>query len=196
MSLVIPNTFSSGATLDPTEVNQNFTAVANKMGSIVNEDIASNAAISVDKLSAQYERVVINARIPNAHLSAADTYFYIPFLSPASPGWVVDGITFTIYNNSTGALLSMSGTKDASVQWGEITKTTGVWTTVTTVTSGQQLDGLYATSATLSNATLGAIGGASTEIPAFRFYLDTYSGSAANAEAYMSIVLKRKIQAS
>lgn len=54
MPLTIPNSFSDATTIEASEVNANFTAVANALGNITNADIADDAGITSKKLSDKF----------------------------------------------------------------------------------------------------------------------------------------------
>ena len=58
MAVTLPFPTLTG-TIVSTQLDSNFSTLANRFGNIVNADVASNAAIDIDKLSANYERILI-----------------------------------------------------------------------------------------------------------------------------------------
>lgn len=103
MSLSIPNTFTSGTVVDASDVNENFTAVSQKFGNIDNSDIKSGAGISVDKLSAQYEYMVVPlVHISDATYEAAGTIFAgAPLYNDGKGTWTA--VAYSWYTTDVGA---------------------------------------------------------------------------------------------
>lgn len=72
MAVTLPYVTLSGA-INSAQLDANFSTLANKFGNIVNADIATGAALDIDKLSAQYERLLIRLTVESRIDSAAAT---------------------------------------------------------------------------------------------------------------------------
>ena len=72
MAVTLPYPTLSGAIVS-SQLDSNFSTLANRFGNIVNADIAPGAAIDIDKLSAQYERLLVKLTVETRIDSAAAT---------------------------------------------------------------------------------------------------------------------------
>ena len=140
MAVTLPNVTLSGV-ISSTQLDANFSTLANKFGNIVNADIASSAAIDIDKLSAQYERLLVQFKVLNnagttvtvegsagASLSAlaADTRLDLVPL----PGDSSDA-NWAIYDASWVCSDTGDGATQVRVEWGYF-DATGAWQTSST----------------------------------------------------------------
>lgn len=72
MAVTLPYPTLTG-TISSTELDSNLSTLANKFGNLTNADIATGAAIDIDKLSAQYERLLVRLTVETRIDSAAAT---------------------------------------------------------------------------------------------------------------------------
>jgi len=195
MALTLPHTFVAGGALDPSEVNDNFQAVTNKVsGGIVNEDISGSANINVDKLSGQFERVSLQLPIQKEALSATTKPQFLPFNMPNDNLYTVDSISWALWGDATaGIATAIGGTRTGRLRWATITTAGALDVTGNTIFSGvafgSNCSGNITPAAQPDNLT-------GTNVRGFYFDLTTASGSAPANGLLLTINLKRKIQAS
>lgn len=125
--------FTAGSTIVAADVNSRFDDIKSKFNAnIINADISTSAAISVDKLDANYEHMLVNFFVQSTSTDdfvwpAANTIVQaIPIYNDGRGSWVVSGGTL---------VCSDCGANDSQVrfEWGRYT--TGTWGVVTTVVS-------------------------------------------------------------
>lgn len=202
------------STITKAEIETNFTDLANKFGSITNADISSSAAIDIDKLSAQYERMLVNFQVVNdlathingiaaISLSAVTTATRLQVIP--IPGDSSD-TNWAIYDVSWACSDTGNGATTVSVQWGYF-DTVGAWTSSGTVVAAITLananaaqdanDALPVNSSATTLDFNHATGGNTPR--SLALVLGTVgAGTMSNAGDYLtvSLSLRRKIQAS
>jgi len=144
MSLTITNTTLSNPA-DKTEVEQNFTDVANKFGAIDNSDVKAGAAIAISKLAASYQEVWLQLEMrQDIDGSWAGTTYYdwVPLPgTDADTAWVATDVSWTCKGVGNGA-----GT--FSVEYGAFSGA-GVWVrdgdvvNAATIAAGGGVDTFY-----------------------------------------------------
>jgi hypothetical protein len=196
MALTLPHTFVAGGALDPSEVNDNFQAVTNKVsGGIVNEDISGSANINVDKLSGQFERVSVQMVIPAAALVHSSAFpVFMPFNMPNDNLYTIDSINWVVGGLAGSTTLVGGTTKTGRLRWVTLTASTGdIDQTGNTIFSGVAFAtnraGTITPSAQPNN--LSGVG-----VRGFYFDLTTTAGAGSTNGLLLTINLKRKIQAS
>lgn len=203
-------------TIVSTQLDSNFSTLANKFGNIVNADIASGAAIDIDKLSAQYERMIVRFKVLNnagttvtvegnagaslSALAAATRLDLIPLPGDSSDtNWAIYDVAWVC--NDTG-----DGATKVRVEWGYF-DAVGAWTVSTTPVAAWLLananaaqdanDGLQVNSSATTLDFNHATGGNTPRCLAL--VLDTQGvGTVSAAGSYLcvSVSMRRKIQAS
>jgi hypothetical protein len=193
MALTLPHTFVAGGALDPSEVNDNFQAVTNKVsGGIVNEDISGSANINVDKLSGQFERVSLQLPVSVACLAAGTPDgAFVPFDMPNDNLYTIDSISWCVALTAT-ITTAVGNTKVGQMRWVTLTTTGAVDVAGNTIFSGVNFATNRVGSITPSGQPNNLSG---SNVRGFLFNLTSSSGSASNGLLF-TINLKRKIQAS
>jgi len=147
MAVTLPFPTLSGAIVS-SQLDSNFSTLANKFGNIVNADIAAGAALDIDKLSAQYERMLLCFQVwatesdTAAVTTAADIVAnrIAASLSALAAGAILDIIplpgdssdtNWQIYDVSWACSDTGNGATQVRVEWGYYSAV-GVWTVSTT----------------------------------------------------------------
>lgn len=142
MAVTLPYPTLSGAIVS-SQLDSNFSTLANKFGNITNADVAAGAALDIDKLSAQYQRMQVQFYIQAvtdsgatlavagraaASLSAlaANTILQVVPI----PGDSGDA-NWAIYDASWACSDTGDGATQVRVEWGYYSAV-GVWTVSTT----------------------------------------------------------------
>jgi hypothetical protein len=80
MSLTLTNTLVDGATIDATELNDNFSDITDKFdGNITTADLNSNAGITNAQLANKHYEIVLNMTIVGTHWAACNAGDYVAF---------------------------------------------------------------------------------------------------------------------
>ena len=216
MAVTLPFPTLTG-TIVSTQLDSNFSTLGNKFGNIVNADIASGAAIDIDKLSAQYERMLVTLKVVTTIDSAAATS--VNGLNDASLSAVTTGArldycpipgdssdtNWEIYDVSWICTDTGDGTTTVSVQWGYFDGT-GAWVSSATSVSAITLanaaannDANDAHHVNSSATTLDFNAGSVNTPRSLALVLGTVGTGTLTAEGSflaVSISMRRKIQAS
>ena len=111
MAFSVSNTFTAGATIDSEEIDENFEDVAEIInGGLTNENIASDAAISITKLAAYKQDLLVHIPISNPALLTGTTATAIVSAIVAFPAdsgvtWTVTDVQIPVYRASAGTAL-------------------------------------------------------------------------------------------
>ena len=107
MSLILTTTLSN--TISKSELEANFSSIQTKFsGGIDNSDIRGNAGISIDKLDASKEYVIVmlKSQADGTGLDTADQYrdfVAVPGLSADQANWTLKGASWLCVDVGTGA---------------------------------------------------------------------------------------------
>lgn len=217
MAVTLPFPTLTG-TIVSTQLDSNFSTLANRFGNIVNADISSSAAIDIDKLSAQYERLIVTLKVVTAIDSAAATS--VNGYNDASLSAVTTGIrldycpipgdssdaNWSIYDVSWICTDTGDGATTVSVQWGYF-DAVGAWQNSATVVSAITLANASVandandahhvnSSATALDFNHGTGGNTPRSLALVLGTVGTGTLSAEGSFLAVSILLRRKIQAS
>jgi hypothetical protein len=191
MAVTIPYPTLGTGVADSTKIDDNNAAIVNKFGNIDNSDIKSGAGISINKLSASYEYMQVNATLD---LQVASTIagppvnnVFIPVYSDGKGDWsVVGGYWATVDTGDPSAVVKADwGVFNGAAAPGAFTSTATI-ATYTLVGANIASQGL----ATINTSTL-AFGGAGV-YRFLRFYVSTNDADASTV-CSVSLTLKRQI---
>ncbi len=188
MSVTLPYpSLSAGATISADELNQNFSALANKFGNIDNTDVKSGANISIDKLNASYEYLTVNVSLADG--TASNDVLY-PLYNDSKGDWTY--VSTQWVTDDVGTPTGVIG-----VRWGSLDGTAtdtipNNWTNATTI-DDVALSGTANSSGQGSDATLASSSLAFSGTRCLRFYMST-TDAAAGARIYITATLKRQIK--
>lgn len=215
MAVTLPYPTLSGAIVS-TQLDSNFSTIANKFGNIMNADISASAAIDIDKLSAQYERLLVKFKVLNnagttvtvegsagaslSALAAGTRLDVVPLPGDSSDAnWAIYDVAWAC--NDTG-----NNATKVRVEWGYFDGT-GTWTVSTTPVAAFTLtnaaagddanDALQVNSSATTLDFNHATGGNTPR--SLALVLDTQGANTVSAAAsylVVSLLLRRKIQAS
>jgi hypothetical protein len=183
MSLTLPYPTLTTSPATKAEVDSNFTTISSKFGAITNADIASSAAISVDKLSAQYEYTFIQLK-DTATTATAAIKDFVPIYNDGKGAWTVAGASYIMKDaGSTSPTFTIifGYPTDASTTFN--TTTTVVAATTPTASAGNYRHANLTLNATTITPT------SNNESLALNV---TGAGTASGA-LFISVLLKRKI---
>lgn len=215
MAVTLPYPTLSG-TISSAELDANFATLANKSGNNTNADIATGAAIDIDKLSAQYERLLVRLTARNnggttvtvsgvagASLSAlaAGTKLDIcPLPGDSSDAnWAIYDVSWLCTdtgNNATKVRVEW-GYYDATGTWTVSTTPVAAWTLANAAANDDANDGQQVNSSATTLDFNHATGGNTPR--SLALVLDTQGAntlSSAGSLLSVSVLLRRKIQAS
>ena len=222
MAVTLPFPTLSGA-IASSELDSNFSTLANRFGNIVNADIATGAAIDIDKLSAQYERMLVQFHIwatesdtaavtgaadivagriaaSLSALAAATVLQVIPIPGDSSDtNWAIYDVSWACSDTGDGA-------SQVRLEWGYYSAV-GVWTVSTTPVAAWLLananaaqdanDGLQVNSTATTLDFNHATGGNTPR--SLALVLNTQGAGTMSADGSflaVSVAMRRKIQAS
>lgn len=142
MALTLPYPTLTADPANKTELESDFSTISAKFGSIANADISSQAAISIDKLNAQYEYMTVPLTFiaPTTALgmpAAGVVMAGFPMYNDGKGTW--SSVAFGWYCNDVGA---QTGT--FNVKWGRYTNLGALDGTAgfpTTIVSAELLNG-------------------------------------------------------
>lgn len=215
MALTLPYPTLSGAIVN-TQLDSNFSTLANKFGNIANADIVAGAAIDIDKLSAQYERIHLRFKVLNnagttvtvegnagASLSALAANTRLDLIplpgDSADANWAIYDVAWVC--NDTG-----DGATKVRVEWGYF-DAVGAWTVSTTpvaafnltnANAAQDANDVHNVDSSATTLDFNHATGGNTPRN-LALVLDTQgvgTVSAAGSYLVVSLFLRRKIQAS
>jgi hypothetical protein len=118
--------FTDASVISATDLNSRFNDISTKFGTIVNSDISSSAAISVTKLSANYEHMLVTLTYSGVTALATGVLRLVPIPDDGKGDWTVTTaeLVCTDVGDSTGQI---------RVDWGRYTA--GTWGATSTVVS-------------------------------------------------------------
>ncbi len=188
MSVTLPYpTLAAGAVISADELNQNFSALANKFGTIDNSDIKAAAGISIDKHSASYEYLPISVKLTDG--TAANDYF-VPVYNDGKGDWTVVASQWATADTGTPA-----GTCIYKIEWGVYNgaATPGAFTVASTIdTVPLAGDALASQGIDASPATTSLAFGSAGVYRSLRFYISTTDADC-GSPIYITLQLKRQI---
>ena len=201
MALTLPNTSLGTGVVNPTALEENFTAIAAKFGSIDNSDISSSAAIGLGKLAGRYDHLLINLRIDASILNTAvagtdaDYMAFVPVPDDGDGAWALDSIRWVC--KDTG-----DGLAQVSLHWG-YWAAGPTWSNTATLATAQAISNSIAnnnSSLTVSVSNMSVSGGFHRSIAIKRAVAGTGYGTAGGGgiglgvdEFSVSLLLKRDI---
>lgn len=190
MSVTLPYPTLGPGPVYNSELNENFGALEAKFGQIDNSDIASGAAISVDKLDAQYER--ISLKLSGSSTTTVNTFIdFAPLLNDGNGTWTIEGVQW---------LLNDKGTTRPAIRlrYGYYTADTTTWVSVSEITAATTLSA----GGTDDTADQGTIALTASSLdpnpgvnPVRSIGLFMSTAGVASGTVWVSIMLSRKITA-
>lgn len=118
-----------------TELDNNFSTLANKFGNITDADVSSSAAIGVTKLAAYYQEIVFTLQVlppavgsswPAVGATTPLAFCGVPYTAATDEAWTVTDIAWVCTDTGTSA-------GQFEVRYGRYVGST--WTNYSTVTS-------------------------------------------------------------
>lgn len=184
MGYTTPNTFSAGTAAVAADVNANFTAINNwANGNIINSDISNDAAISVSKLAASKEHLLLTFPVVT-DTTATGIKSYIPIYKDNNGDWTA------VYSQW---LCTDPGSAPASYQlkWGYYSGASVLTSAnIGSAVSVSGSDAVITQGVSSIGATMAFDGNVRTLI------LDVTVGGTASGGLWVSVLLSRTISAS
>lgn len=186
MAVTLPYpSLASGAVISHTELNENFSTLANKFGSITNSDVAAAAALSIDKLSASYEYMVVKL---SGATTAAAIVDYVPIFNDGKGSWTVSGVQYVLIDAG-------SANCAIRIQAGYYTDASTTWNVTDNITAATTLTG---TDATNYNGTISVTDSSFDPDPGAgdvkSIALSITGAGTASGNVYVGVMLKRQIK--
>jgi hypothetical protein len=138
MAVNLPYSTLTTSPATKAQVESNFTALANKFGSIVNADIDSSAAIDLSKLAASYEYItvpLVHETVGTGGLITANRVLAgTPLYNDGKGAWTA--VAYSWYCKDVGAQ-----TGSINLLWGYYETTGSLNASPTTIVSNELLNG-------------------------------------------------------
>jgi len=193
MSLTLTNPTLGPGVVDADELNDNFSDIASKFGNIDNSDIKSGAGISIDKLSASYEYMVVPIAFKETGgtgLTASRFLGSAPLYNDGKGTW-----TAVAYGWQTNDVGAMTGAID--YLWGYYETTGSLNGSPTVIKNAEALDGGTANLAFNDGGTVNVTLPWTVDRMMIYVVVDTADATACSTAGdwlYATVTLKRQIK--